>query len=81
MLFALVLLLYLAISPLRALIADVHLSAERHAQLDSLRRQAAALAVEQRLLQDPGTPQIEARNLGLVRPGEHEFVVSGLPDN
>ena len=27
------------------------------------------------------TSDAEARNLGLVRPGEHEFVVSGLPDN
>jgi cell division protein FtsB len=81
MLCALLVLLYLAISPVRSLIADVHVSAARSAQLHSLRRQAAALATEQRLLQDPGTPQIEARNLGLVRPGEHEFVVSGLPNN
>jgi len=41
MLFALVVLLYLAISPLRALVTDVHLSAQRHAQLVTLRRQAA----------------------------------------
>jgi cell division protein FtsB len=81
MLCALVVLLYLAISPVRSLVADFHLSAQRHAQLGGLRQQAAALAGEQRLLEDPGTPQIEARSLGLVRPGEHEYVVNGLPNN
>jgi cell division protein FtsB len=81
MLCALVVLLYLAISPLRSLVADFHLSAQRHAQLGALQRQARELAAEQRLLEDPGTPQIEARSLGLVRPGEHEYVVNGLPNN
>ncbi|MGD1050183.1 MAG: hypothetical protein ABR947_03840 [Solirubrobacteraceae bacterium] len=81
MLFALVVLLYLAISPLRALIADFHLSAQRHAQLQSLRRQAATLAAEERALAQPGTPQIEARNLGLVKSGEHPYTVYGLPNN
>jgi len=81
MLFALVVLLYLAISPVRSLIADFHLSAQRQAQLQSLRHEASALAAQQRLLGAPGTPQIEAINLGLVRPGEHEYVVNGLPNN
>jgi cell division protein FtsB len=81
MLFALVVLLYLAISPLRALVTDVHLSAQRHAQLVTLRRQAAALAAAQRALAQPGTPQIEARNLGLVKKGERPYTVYGLPDN
>ena len=81
MLFALVALLYLAISPVRSLMSDFALSAQRHAQLSSLRRQAAGLAAQQRALGSPGTPQIEARNLGMVRPGEREFVVYGLPNN
>jgi hypothetical protein len=81
MLCALVLLLYLAISPVRSLIADVHLSTERHAQLGALQRQAAALAAEQHALRLPGTPPIEARNVGLVHPGEHPYVVYGLPNN
>jgi cell division protein FtsB len=81
MLFTLIALLYLAISPVRSLIADFHLSAQRHAQLAALRRRAAALGAEQRALKLPSTPQIEARNLGLVRAGEHAYVVYGLPDN
>jgi hypothetical protein len=81
MLCGLVVLLYLAISPVRSLIADFHLSAERHAQLDALRRQAAALAAQQRALGAPGTSRIEARNLGLVLPGEKPYVIYGLPNN
>jgi cell division protein FtsX len=81
MLCALVALLYLAISPVRSLIADLHLSAQRHAQLDALRRQAAELAAQQRALGAPGTSRIEARNLGLVLPGEKPYVIYGLPNN
>jgi hypothetical protein len=81
MLFVLVLLLYLAISPIRSLITDFQLSAQRHAQVQTLERQAAALAGEERALGSPNTREVEARNAGLVRAGEHPFVVSGLPDN
>ena len=81
MLFALVVLLYLAISPVRSLIADVHLSAQRQAQLRLLESRSAALTAQERALSAPGTRAVEARNLGLVRPGEREYVVYGVPDN
>jgi hypothetical protein len=81
MLFALVVLLYLAISPVRSLIGDLQLSAQRRAQLASLQRTAASLARQERALAMPSTRQTEARNLGLVRPGEHPYVVNGLPNN
>jgi Tfp pilus assembly protein PilX len=81
MLFALIILLYLAISPIRSLISDVRISAQRHAQLLALQRRAAALAQQEHALSLPGTRQVEARNLGLVRPGERAYVVYGLPDN
>jgi hypothetical protein len=81
MLVTLLALLYLAISPVRSLIADVHLSAARHARLAELAQQGAALAAQERTLSLPGTRQIEARNLGMVRSGERSFVVYGLPDN
>jgi Tfp pilus assembly protein PilX len=81
MLFMLVVLLYLAISPVRSLIADFHLSAQRQAQLRQLERQGAALADQEHALSQPGTRSVEARNLGLVRPGEREYVVYGVPDN
>jgi hypothetical protein len=81
MLFTLIALLYLAISPVRSLINDVHLSAERHAQMLQLQRRAAALAKQERALSLPGTRQVEARNLGLVKGGERAYVLYGLPDN
>jgi hypothetical protein len=81
MLFALVVLLYLAISPVRSLIADLHLTAERRAQVVLLQQKARELAAEERALMLPSTRETEARNLGLVRRGEHPYVVSGLPNN
>jgi hypothetical protein len=81
MLFALVVLLYLAISPVRSLLADFHLSAQRHAQVSALQRTASELAAQERALALPSTRETEARNLGLVLRGEHPYVVRGLPNN
>jgi len=81
MLLGLLLLLYLAISPVRTLIADVHLSAERHAQLQQLRHEGAQLSRTARALRTTATADIEARSLGFVRPGEHEYIVNNLPNN
>jgi hypothetical protein len=81
LLFALAVLLYLAISPLRSLMSDLHLEAQKRAQLHALAREQGALLAIERELRQPSTSDAEARNLGLVRPGEHEFVVSGLPKN
>jgi len=81
MLFGLCLLLYLAISPVRTLVADAHLSAQRREQLQQLRKQGAALRATERDLRSTATADLGARNLGFVRPGEHEYIVSGLPNN
>jgi hypothetical protein len=80
MLFALLVLLYLAISPVRSLVSDMHLAARREAQLHALERVHASLVLTERGLRASATSDAEARNLGLVRPGEHEYVISGLPD-
>jgi cell division protein FtsB len=37
------------------------------------------LAAEQRALSDPATIERDARALGMVRPGEHPYVIAGLP--
>ena len=81
MLFVLVVLLYLAVSPIRSLISDMHVSAQRNAQLHSLKQTANELAAQMQSLAQASTAGAEARNLGYVRPGEHEFVISGLPGN
>ena len=81
MLLALVVLLYLAISPVRSLITDLHLSSQRRAQLATLERQADALEAQEHALELPSARAIQARNLGLVRRGERSYVLYGLPDN
>jgi hypothetical protein len=81
MLLGLFVLLYLAISPVRTLLADVHLSGERRAQLAQLRHEGAQLNDTARALRTTATADIEARNLGFVRPGEHEYIVNNLPNN
>jgi hypothetical protein len=81
MLLVLVALAYLYISPVRGLISDLQEASSRHAQVLSLERTAAQLRAQERTLAQASTLEIEARNLGLVRPGEREYVVSGLPDN
>ena len=81
MLFVLAVLLYLAISPIRSLISEMHLSAARSAQLQRLQRTSNELAAQLHGLSQASTAGAEARNLGYVRPGEHEFVITGLPNN
>jgi len=47
----------------------------------SLTRQNAVLAQEEKALNDPATIVHEARVLGMVRPGERPYVVTGLPNH
>ncbi len=41
-------------------------------------RENAGLRAEQRSLNDPATIERDARALGMVRPGEHSYVITGL---
>ena len=47
----------------------------------ALQREHAALVREHRSLSAPGTLETEARRLGMMRRGEQQYVVTGLPDN
>lgn len=47
-------------------------------QLEQLQREHAALVARQRGLQGPGGVEVEARRLGMVKPGEVPVVVTGL---
>jgi cell division protein FtsB len=47
-------------------------------QLAQLKQERAALTRELREVSTPATLQREARKLGMVRPGEHAYVVHGL---
>jgi len=51
------------------------------AQVATLQRQHMALEAQHAVLMSPGTLVEEARKLGMMRPGEHTYVLSGLPDN
>lgn len=55
--------------------ADQQLSVVR-----SLTRQNAVLTQQEKALNDPATIVREARVLGMVRPGERPYVVTGLPN-
>jgi cell division protein FtsB len=46
-----------------------------------LERQHAALEAQRASLINPATLVPEARRLGMVRPGEQTYVITGLPSN
>lgn len=52
---------------------------QQRAIVQRLSRQNAALAKEQKSLSDPATIVQDARALGMVRPGERPYVITGLP--
>jgi len=76
-LLALVALAY--VGPLHSLLSTWHESNAKQAQLHQLQREHDALLRRARALRDPRTVQTEARRLGMVKPGERSYVVTGLP--
>jgi hypothetical protein len=81
MLFVLLVLLYLYISPVRSLISAIHQSAADRAQVAGLQRTTDRLLSERSALKRSGTLALDARKQGLVKPGEKPFVIFGLPGN
>ena len=81
MLFVLAALLYLYLS------AGVHmLSKWSQARRDAraavaLQREHGQLMRQHRVLGEQRTIEVEARQLGMIRPGEQPYVASGLPSN
>jgi hypothetical protein len=51
------------------------------AQVRVLERQNRLLQHQHATLASAGAVQAEARRLGMVRPGEQTYIVSGLPSN
>jgi cell division protein FtsB len=49
-------------------------------QLSQLKVEKAQLTSQLREVSSPATLEREARKLGMVRPGEHAYVVHGLGD-
>jgi cell division protein FtsB len=52
---------------------------QQSATVKRLTRENTQLTREQHTLEDPTTVVLEARALGMVRPGERPYVVTGLP--
>jgi cell division protein FtsB len=72
-----VLLLY--ISPLHRWLTQRSLAAQESQQLHQLQTQNKQLRAHIKLLHDPTALEAQARKLGMVRRGEREYVVQGLP--
>lgn len=51
------------------------------AQTHALERQNRALQRQHTALASSASVQAQARRLGMIRPGEQPYVVSGLPNN
>jgi hypothetical protein len=81
MLFVLLVLVYLYISPVRSLVRAFHQSGAQRAQVAALSRTTSRLLAERTALKRSSTLELDARKQGLVKPGEKEFVVFGLPNN
>ena len=72
-----VLLLY--ISPLHRWLTQRSLAAQETQQLHQLQQQNKQLRSNIKRLHDPTALEAEGRKLGMVRRGEREYVVQGLP--
>lgn len=56
-------------------------SQQQQAIVRELERRNASLAAQARSLRSSATVQREARALGMVRMGEHPYVITGLPNH
>jgi cell division protein FtsB len=74
-----VLLVWLYVNPLRTYVATLHDARAKRAEVAELQREHAMLVRRQRALRSPGSIEIEARRLGMVRRDERAYVVTGLP--
>ena len=52
----------------------------RRAEVEQLRQENKQLRAKREALRDGGALEVEARRLGMVRPGEGPFVVENLPE-
>ncbi len=75
--FVVVALLY--VKPLASFWSARGEAATRRAEVEQLRKENRELRVKREALRNGAALEIEARRLGMVRPGERPFVVEGLP--
>ena len=79
LLMALALVLLLYVRPAARYLEAWQLSRDTRGELQELRSDNAHLRERRRELKRPARVELEARRLGMARPGERAYVVRGLP--
>lgn len=79
LLIVLLVLIWLYVGPARSYVAAREEAAQRSAEVQELRREHRELRARRAELRSEVALEREARELGMVRPGERSFVVRGLP--
>ena len=67
------------LNPLVSLVDAWQGSKSSESQLAQLKREKVDLTRQLRAVSSPASLEREARRLGMVKPGEHAYVVHGLP--
>ncbi len=81
MLCVLAALVYLYISAGVHMLSTWHQSRRDSAVVATMEREHRSLLSQRAALTAPGTLETEARQLGMMKPGEQPYVVTGLPNN
>jgi cell division protein FtsL len=74
-------LLYLYISAGVSLLSTWREAGGTNATVASMQREYHRLRVQQASLESPARLEMQARELGMMFPGERQYLVRGLPDN
>jgi hypothetical protein len=74
-------LLYLYMSAGLHMLSTWRESNRTHAQVAVMQREHKQLLAQHASLSKPGALEAEARQLGMMFPGEHVYIVPGLPNN
>jgi cell division protein FtsB len=74
-----VLVLYLYIGPARTFVSTYFEAKQKRADVAALKAENRKLRARRTALARPSALEREARRLGMVRAGEKEYVVRGLP--
>jgi len=79
LLFVGLLLIYLYINPLRTYLSTWQEARTKRGEVSQLQREHSELLKRSRALRSPGSIETEARRLGMVKRGEHAYMIRGLP--
>jgi len=79
LLFVLVVLVYLYAGPARSYWTTIHEAEQRRGEVAMLKRENERLRARRAALQGSSATEREARRLGMVKPGEHPYVIEHLP--